>query len=96
MLWCLAVGGKALDSREQTLEAFLPVVWISLLAVTHLVNYDISDRTDKYCQYTASVARTGRTGREGVATSFITDHDEGVLYDLRQYLEPIKSAVPRN
>jgi len=60
--------------------------------VTHVINYDMPDKIDKYCH---RIGRTGRAGREGVATSFITDHDEGVFYDLKQYLESTESAVPQ-
>lgn len=101
---CLSIsGGKTQDSREQSLESFRSGEFKVLVAtdvagrgldipdVTHVVNYDMPDKIDKYCH---RIGRTGRAGKEGVATTFVTEHDEGVFYDLKQYLESTESHVP--
>ncbi len=59
--------------------------------VTHVINYDapgsISD-------YTHRIGRTGRAGKKGIATTFLTNADEALFYDLRNYLMESGQAVP--
>lgn len=55
-------------------------------------NYDLPTRSID--NYTHRIGRTGRAGKEGNATSFITDEDEGIMAQLKAYLETTGSEVP--
>jgi ATP-dependent RNA helicase DDX23/PRP28 len=46
---------------------------------------------EKYCH---RIGRTGRAGKEGHATSFFTDDDKEIMWDLKQYLISTDHAVP--
>lgn len=37
----------------------------------------------------------GRAGKEGHSTSFVTDDDADIFYDLKNYLESTAAAVPQ-
>jgi ATP-dependent RNA helicase DDX23/PRP28 len=60
--------------------------------VAHVINYDLPTRSIE--NYTHRIGRTGRAGKEGVATSFITDEDEGIMAPLKAYLESTGNRVP--
>ena len=55
-------------------------------------NYDLPTRSIE--NYTHRIGRTGRAGKDGQATSFITDEDEGIMADLKKYLESTGNEVP--
>jgi ATP-dependent RNA helicase DDX23/PRP28 len=57
-----------------------------------VINYDLPTRSID--NYTHRIGRTGRAGKEGVATSFITDEDEGIMLPLKAYLESTGNQVP--
>jgi ATP-dependent RNA helicase DDX23/PRP28 len=40
------------------------------------------------------LGRTGRAGKFGVATTFVTESDTEVMYDLKNYLESTDTPVP--
>jgi ATP-dependent RNA helicase DDX23/PRP28 len=96
-------GGKSQDEREKTLEKFRSGESKILIAtdvagrgldiadVTHVVNYDVPNKIANYCH---RIGRTGRAGKHGLATTFITDDDAEVMYDLKMYLESCDAAVP--
>ena len=96
-------GGKTQDQREENLAAFrhggMVLVatdvagrGLDIPDVSHIVNYDLPSRSiDNYCH---RIGRTGRAGKEGIATSFLTDEDEGIMAPLKQYLESTGSPVP--
>jgi len=44
--------------------------------------------------YCHRIGRTGRAGKTGIATSFVTDADEGIMAQLRSYLESTGAVVP--
>lgn len=44
--------------------------------------------------YSHRIGRTGRAGKVGLATSLITDADEGIMAPLKKYLESTGNAVP--
>ena len=46
-------------------------------------------------KYTHRIGRTGRAGKTGMSTTFLTDHDEEVMYDLKQHLLFTKQSIPR-
>ena len=58
-----------------------------------VINYDMPKVIDSYIH---RIGRTGRQGKQGLAISFVTDHDTEILYDLKKALEesPV-SEVPR-
>lgn len=56
-----------------------------------MINYDMPNKIASYCH---RIGRTGRAGKFGVATTFVTDEDVEVLYDLRTYLESCGADIP--
>lgn len=96
-------GGKSQEIREDNLSQFRHggVVLVAtdvagrgldIPDVSHVINYDLPTRSiDNYCH---RIGRTGRAGKEGLATSFMTDEDEGIMAPLKQYLESTGNAVP--
>jgi len=89
-------GGKSQDQREDTLEYFRSGSFQVLVAtdvagrgldipdVSHVVNFDCPAKIESYCH---RIGRTGRAGKSGIATTFLTESDTDILFDLRQYLE---------
>lgn len=57
-----------------------------------MINYDLPTRSIE--NYTHRIGRTGRAGKEGLATSFITEEDEGIMAPLKSYLESTGQPVP--
>eukprot|EP00580_Thalassiosira_gravida_P001483 CAMPEP_0201602866 /NCGR_PEP_ID=MMETSP0492-20130828/3474_1 /ASSEMBLY_ACC=CAM_ASM_000837 /TAXON_ID=420259 /ORGANISM="Thalassiosira gravida, Strain GMp14c1" /LENGTH=821 /DNA_ID=CAMNT_0048066499 /DNA_START=308 /DNA_END=2773 /DNA_ORIENTATION=- len=96
-------GGKTQEQREENLGIFRRggVVLVAtdvagrgldIDDVQQVINFDLPTRSiDNYCH---RIGRTGRAGKEGLATSFITDEDEGIMAPLKQYLESTGSQVP--
>lgn len=96
-------GGKTQEQREENLALFRRggVVLVAtdvagrgldIPDVNQVINYDLPTRSiDNYCH---RIGRTGRAGKEGVATSFITDEDDGIMAPLKQYLESTGMPVP--
>lgn len=96
-------GGRTQDQREQNLESFREGYYRFLVAtdvasrgldvpdITHVVNFDMPSKIEPYCH---RIGRTGRAGREGTAISFVTDGDDEIMYDLKQYLISTESDVP--
>lgn len=96
-------GGKSQDQREESLKGFREGYCDVLVAtdvagrgldipdVTHVVNYDLPSKIQNY---THRIGRTGRAGKEGIAISFLTDGDEEIMYDLKQYLVATNMPVP--
>ncbi|KAL7454965.1 hypothetical protein ACHAWC_007445 [Mediolabrus comicus] len=96
-------GGKTQEEREKNLGIFRQggVVLVAtdvagrgldIPDVQQVINFDLPTRSiDNYCH---RIGRTGRAGKEGLATSFITDDDEGIMAPLTQYLRSTNSAIP--
>jgi ATP-dependent RNA helicase DDX23/PRP28 len=96
-------GGKSQEQREENLEKFRRggVVMVAtdvagrgldIPDVAHVINYDLPTRSIE--NYTHRIGRTGRAGKTGLATSFITDEDEGIMAPLKAYLESTGNEVP--
>ena len=97
-------GGRSQDQREETLDFFrsgdIQVLVATDVAgrgldipdVTNVINFDMPSKISNYCH---RIGRTGRAGKSGIATSFITDSDTEVMYDLKQYLEATNAPVPQ-
>ncbi len=66
---------------------------IDISHLTHVINYDFPDNTERYVHRTG---RTGRAGRTGTAISIITPKDIGNLYLLRltYKIRPIEKQLP--
>lgn len=96
-------GGKTQEEREKNLSIFRQggVVMVAtdvagrgldIPDVQQVINFDLPTRSiDNYCH---RIGRTGRAGKEGLATSFITDEDEGIMAPLTQYLKSTGSVIP--
>lgn len=96
-------SGKSQDLRGQSLEGFKKGTYDVLVAtdvagrgldirgVTHVVNYDMPKTLEGY---THRIGRTGRAGLEGRATSFLTNEDTDIMYDLKQMLIQTESQIP--
>jgi ATP-dependent RNA helicase DeaD len=66
---------------------------IDISHLTHVINYDFPESTERYVHRTG---RTGRAGRTGTAISIITPKDIGNLYLLRltYKIRPIEKQLP--
>jgi len=96
-------GGKSQAQRDWSLSEFREGRYDILVAtdvggrgldvkgVTHVINYDLP-LTIK--QYIHRIGRTGRAGESGLATSFITNEDSDILYDLKKLLQDTDNPVP--
>lgn len=96
-------GSKSQDAREKALEGFRSGRYdilvctdvagrgIDVEGVTLVINYDAPHTID---DYNHRIGRTGRAGSQGRAVTFLTASDEGLFYDLRQYLERTDQVVP--
>ena len=60
--------------------------------VAHIINFDLPTRSID--TYSHRIGRTGRAGKEGLATSLMTDEDEGIMAPLKAYLEATGHPVP--
>lgn len=97
-------GGKSQEQREGTLEMFRRGEYRILLAtdvagrgldipdVSHVFNFDCPAKIENYCH---RIGRTGRAGKSGIATTFLTEGDSEVMYDLKQYLESTGAVIPQ-
>ena len=96
-------GGKSQDQRNENLQAFRQggVVLVAtdvagrgldIPNVAHVINFDLPSRSID--SYSHRIGRTGRAGKEGLATSLMTDEDEGIMAPLKAYLESTGNPVP--
>jgi ATP-dependent RNA helicase DDX23/PRP28 len=96
-------GGRSQDQRDWSLSEFREGRYDILVAtdiagrgldvkgVTHVINYDLPKNIE---QYTHRIGRTGRAGESGLATSFFTNDDAEILYDLKKMLQDTENSVP--
>jgi len=96
-------SGRSQDQREAAMEGFKNGQYDILIAtdvagrgidvkgVTHVINFD-SPKTIQ--EYTHRIGRTGRAGMSGIATTFISNDDTEIMYDLKQMLINSKNTVP--
>lgn len=96
MLFCLVSLCFVLqDQREENLESFRDGDYTVLVAtdvasrgldipdVKEVVNYELPSKIETYCH---RIGRTGRAGKDGIATSFLTEHDEEIMFGLKARL----------
>jgi ATP-dependent RNA helicase DDX23/PRP28 len=98
-------GGKSQDAREKALKGFKSAKYdilvctnvaargIDVTGVTLVVNFDCPDNIHDYVH---RIGRTGRANMKGKAITFIGKKDEGIFYDLREYLEKNNQPVPND
>lgn len=96
-------GGKSQESREYSLDQFKQGIVTTLVAtdvagrgldvpdVAVVVNYDMPLKIENYSH---RIGRTGRAGKFGQAITLLTDSDEAIMYELRQYLEQTDAEIP--
>ncbi|KAJ1425268.1 P-loop containing nucleoside triphosphate hydrolase protein [Ochromonadaceae sp. CCMP2298] len=96
-------GGRSQDQREETLEQFrngevqilvatdVAARGLDIPDVSHIINYDCPQKIAPYCH---RIGRTGRAGKSGVATTYLTEGDTDIMYDLKSYLESTDTPVP--
>lgn len=96
-------GGKSQEEREKNLQLFKQggVILVAtdvagrgldISNIAHVINYDLPGRSID--SYSHRIGRTGRAGKAGLATSLLTDDDEGIMAPLKAYLESTGSVVP--
>lgn len=88
-------AGRGQYHREQAIDGFKNAKFDVLIAtdlasrgldvkgVKHVINYDLPLSIDNY---THRIGRTGRAGASGLATSFLTNEDSLLMWDLKQNL----------
>ncbi len=96
-------GSKTQEVRQRTLQQFKDGQLQVLIAtdvmargididdIRHVVNYEMPADIQSY---THRIGRTGRAGKKGVATSYVTDKDADLLYDLKTMLKDAGQDVP--
>ena len=96
-------GSKTQEQREKALKALKDGVHDILVCtnvaargldvegVSHVINYHAPATIVDYIH---RIGRTGRAGKKGMATTFITPTDEGLLYDLKKYMQDNGQHIP--
>lgn len=96
-------GGRSQDQREETLDQFrsgdvqvlvatdVAARGLDIPDVSHVINFDCPNKIQSYCH---RIGRTGRAGKFGTATTYLTEGDTEVMYDLKNYLESTSTPVP--
>ena len=96
-------GGKTQETREEALLDFKRGAIDALIAtdvmgrgidvndVRLVINYEMPSDIQKY---THRIGRTGRAGKKGVATSFLTEADTDIFYDLKAMLKEAGQTIP--
>jgi len=96
-------SGRMQSQREAALEGFRSGQYDVLVAtdvacrgidvrgVTHVINFDMPGDIQTYSH---RIGRTGRMGEEGKSTSFLTNEDADIMFDLRNTLLVTDNEVP--
>ena len=96
-------GRKSQDEREASINGFRNGKFdilvatdvagrgIDIAGVTHVFNYDMPASVEAY---THRIGRTGRAGKKGDSITFLTHGDSELFFELRNFLEKSKAAVP--
>jgi len=59
--------------------------------VSHVINYHAPNNIVDYIH---RIGRTGRAGRKGMATTFLTNADEALLFDLKKFMQDNDQVIP--
>ena len=96
-------GSKNQQQRDEALQAFKsgrqPVLVSTNVAgrgidvpdVAHVINYDMAGSVE---DHTHRIGRTGRAGKSGVATTFLTNSDSKVFFDLVAFMRAANQEIP--
>ena len=96
-------GGKSQEHREKAVNRFknglvdilvctdLGGRGLDVKAVQHVINFDAPKNLSTYIH---RIGRTGRMGMSGVATTFLTKHDEETFHDLVEFLKRNGQKIP--
>jgi len=96
-------GGKTQEQREWALTSFKEGRYDILIAtdvagrgidvddVQMVINFDMAKSIE---DYTHRIGRTGRAGKKGIATTFLTQDDSDVFFDLKNFMLTTKQPVP--
>ncbi|CAD7928912.1 unnamed protein product [Amoebophrya sp. A120] len=57
----------------------------------HVICFDMATSIDEYKQ---RIGRTGRLGKKGISTTFLTPADEGLYFELKEFLIACEKQVP--
>lgn len=97
-------GGRTQGQRSTALKQFregkikvlvatdIAARGIDVNEIAQVVNYDLPQIAEDYIH---RIGRTGRAGLEGIATSFLTEADEGKWMDVLELLKKTGSPIPR-
>lgn len=100
---CTIHGGKSQEQREFAMNAFKEGKFDVLVAtdvagrgidvedVSQVINFDMPKTIE---DYTHRIGRTGRAGKKGLATTFLTQEDSEMFYDLRIFLGTTQQVIP--
>ena len=59
--------------------------------VKHVINFDAPKNISDFVHRTG---RTGRAGKKGIAWTFLTNHDEELFFDLKNFLTQNDQQIP--
>lgn len=59
--------------------------------VAHVINYHAPGNIVDYIH---RIGRTGRAGNKGLATTFLTNADEALFYDLKKFMQENDQYIP--
>eukprot|EP01122_Echinamoeba_exundans_P000674 TRINITY_DN10598_c0_g1_i1.p1 TRINITY_DN10598_c0_g1~~TRINITY_DN10598_c0_g1_i1.p1 ORF type:complete len:798 (+),score=136.20 TRINITY_DN10598_c0_g1_i1:80-2395(+) len=97
-------SGRSQEQREHALELFkrgeigvlvatdLAGRGLDVKGLKHVINFDLPKSIE---DYTHRIGRTGRAGEKGLASSFLTNDDVDIMFDLKQMLTTTRSSVPK-
>ena len=96
-------GSKTQEQREKALKSLKDGVndilvctnvaarGLDVEGVCHVINYHAPANIVDYIH---RIGRTGRAGKKGMATTFITSSDDGLLYDLKKFMQDNDQHIP--
>lgn len=97
-------GGKTQEQREAAVDGFKQKKYDILIAtdlasrgldvegVKMVINFDAPKNIQDYIHRTG---RTGRAGKKGLAITFLTNNNEDLFYDLKDFLIKNNQNVPQ-
>lgn len=96
-------GGKTQEQREWAMSSFKEGRFDVLVAtdvagrgidvegVQQVINFDMPKTIE---DYTHRIGRTGRAGLKGLATSMVTPEDDGIFFDLNNFMKSSNQVIP--
>merc|ERR1711881_364302 len=100
---CSIHGGKSQEQREWAMNSFKEGRYDILVAtdvagrgldvegVQQVINFDMPKTIE---DYTHRIGRTGRAGLKGLATSMVTPEDDGIFFDLNNFMKTSNQVIP--